>query len=209
MCPSTCASSVVSRLWKYTNNPTMPSSTTAPPPISSRLTFGFANPFGVSSSRNSSSVIRGAFVAFSSPTSISMLIVPPLLLCVNLFHLPDRPRQVRARLVEAIQRRDLVVVRARQRILGLNHFDVVRHSRLETVSRLIHFLFRKLHAQVGHLHFISRRLEIQQRGLHIQRELVAQVVFLLLQFLDFQVRADHLRVYSSTGKQRHVHTGLI
>jgi len=101
----------------------------------------------------------------------------------KLFHLPDRPRQVRARLVEAIQRRDLVVVRARQRILGLNHFDVVRHSRLETVPRLIHFLFRKLHAQVGHLHFISRRLEIQQRGLHIQRELVAQVVFLLLQFL--------------------------
>src|SRR6266851_7106850 len=131
MCPSTCASSVVSRLWKYTNNPTMPSSTTAPPLISSRLTFGFANPFGVSSSRNSSSVIRGAFVAFSSPTSISMLIFPPRSLGVNLFHLPDPTRQVRARLVEAIQGHNLVVVGPRQRILRLNHFDVVCHSRFE------------------------------------------------------------------------------
>src|SRR6266566_1484266 len=159
MCPSTCASSVVSRLWKYSNNPTIAASTTAPPVMISRLTLGFANPFGVSPS-NRSSVIRGAFAAFSKPTSISMLIVPPLLLCVNLFHLPNRPRQIRARLVEAIQRRNLVVVRASQRILRLNHFDVVRHACFEAVPRLIHFFLRELHAQVRHLHFIPRRLQI-------------------------------------------------
>src|SRR6266851_5069020 len=124
----------------------MAATTTAPPPTNSRRTFGFANPFGVSTSPNSSSVIRGAFDAFSNPTSISMLIVPPALLCVNLFHLPHRPRQVR--------------------------------------SRLIHFFLRKLHTQVRHFHFIPRRLQVQQRRFHIQRDLVPQIIFLLLQLLD-------------------------
>src|SRR6266436_1498078 len=209
MCPSTCASSVVSRLWKYANNPTIAAKTTAPPPISSRLTLGFANPFGVSSSPNSSSVIRGAFVAFSSPTSISMLIVPSRLLCVNLFHLPDRACQVRSRLVKSVQCGNLVIVGARQRILRLNHFDIVRHSRFEAVSRLIHFFLRKLHAQVRHFHFIPRRLQVQQRSFHIQRDLVPQIVSLLLQLLDLQVRADNLCVYSPAGKQRHIYAGLV
>src|SRR6266571_3455376 len=153
----------------------MVATTTAPPPITSRCTFGFANPFGVSSSRNSSSVIRGAFVAFSNPTSISMLIFPPRSLGVNLFHFPDR----------------------------------TRHSRLEAVPRLIHFFFRKLHSQIRHLHFISRRLQIQQRRLHVQRDLVPQIVFLLIQLLDLQVCANYLRVYPSTGKQRHIYAGLV
>src|SRR5260370_5021008 len=128
--------------------------------MSSLFTFGLANPLGVSSS-DSSSIPSGTFDAFSSPISISTLIVPPGSLCVNLFHLPHRPRQVRARLVEAEQRRNLVVVRTCERILCLNHFDVVRHSRFETVPPLVHFFLRKLHAQIRHLHFISRRLHFQ------------------------------------------------
>src|SRR6266513_239916 len=130
MCPSTCASSVVSRLRKYSNNPTIAASTTAPPAMISRLTLGFANPFGVSAS-NRSSVIRGAFAAFSKPTSISMLIVPPLLLCVNLFHLPSGACLIRPRQIEELQRRNLVDVRARQRVQGLKHFAVVRHGCFE------------------------------------------------------------------------------
>src|SRR5712664_1479326 len=209
MCPSTCASSVVSRLWKYTNNPTIAASATTPPAKSSRFTLGFANPFGVSSSRNSSSVIRGALAAFSSPTSISMLIFPPRSLGVNLFHLPDCAREVRARLVEAVQGHNLIVVGTRQRILRLNHFDVVCHPRFEPVARLIHFFLRKLHSQIRHLHFVARRLQIQQRRLHVQRDLVSQIVFLLFQFLDFQVCPNRLRVDPPSGKQRHVHARLI
>src|SRR5260370_30461297 len=117
--------------------------------MSSRRTLGFASPFGVSSS-NKSSVTRGTFVAFSSPTSISTLIVPPHSLRVNLFHLPQRPRQVRARLIEAVQRRNLVLVRAGQRILRLDHFNIVRDPRIEAVPRLIHFFFRKLHPHLHH-----------------------------------------------------------
>src|SRR5207245_11325726 len=98
---------------------------TAPPAASSnRFVFGLARPFGVSS-RDSSSVTLGTLTAFSNPTSISMLIVPPASLRVNPFHLPDRPCKLRSRLVEALQRRSLVIVRARQRVLRLDDFDVV------------------------------------------------------------------------------------
>ena len=122
--------------------------------------------------------IGRAFVAFSGPTSISMLIVPSLR--VNLFHLSNRTRIVRARLIETVKRRNLIVVRARQRILRLDHFNIVRHTRLEAVPRLIHFFFRKLHAQIRHRHLVPRRIQIDQRRLHIQRDLISQVVFLLL-----------------------------
>src|SRR6266853_5402701 len=108
-------------------SPATAASTTAPPPINSRRSLGLANPFGGSSS-NSSSVRRGTLVAFSNPTSISTLIVPPDLLRINFFHLAYRTRQVRARLVKSVQRRNLVVVCARQRVLRLNHFDVVCDS---------------------------------------------------------------------------------
>src|SRR6266581_48383 len=209
MCPSTCASSVVSRLWKYKYKPLIAASTTAPLEYSRRLILGFASPFGVSSSPSSSSVIRGTLAAFSNPTSISTLIAPPLSLRVNLFHLPDAPRKVRARLVEPVQRRNLVVVRPRQRILCLDHFDVVRHSRFEAVARLIHLFFRKLHAQVRHLHFVPRRLQVQQRRLYIQRDLVAQIVSLLFQFSNLQIPANNLRVNPSARKQRQIHAGLV
>src|SRR5229473_2053527 len=189
-------------------SPATAASTTAPPPIKSRRSLGFANPFAGSSS-NSSSVTRGTLVAFSNPTSISTLIVPPDLLRINFFHLAYRTRQVRARLVKSVQRRNLVVVCARQRVLRLNHFDVVCDPRFKAVSRLVHFFFRKLHTEVRHLHFIPRRLQIQQRRFYVQRDLVPQIIFLLLQLLDFQVRANNLGVNPSAGKQRHVHARLI
>src|SRR2546429_1129194 len=90
-----------------------------------------------------SSVIFGALAAFSSPTSISTLIAPPVSLGVNFFHLPDRSRQIRSRLIEPVKRRDLIVVRAGQRILRLDHLNVVRHARFEAVACLIDLLFGK------------------------------------------------------------------
>src|ERR1700731_4674253 len=103
------------------------SNRTTPPATSNRRTLGFFSPLGGSSRRSSSPSAGRTFAAFSSPTSISTLIVSSVLLRVNPFHLPDRARQVRARLVEAIKRRNLVVIGARQRILRLNDFNVVGH----------------------------------------------------------------------------------
>src|SRR5690242_8294496 len=121
----------------------MIATSTTPPAIRPRRSFGFFNPFGGSSSGSSSTGRLLTRAAFSSPTSISTLIASSL--CVNLFHLADRAGQIRACLVEAEQRRNLVVIRPRERILRLNHFNVVRHARLEAVARLIDFFLRKLH----------------------------------------------------------------
>src|SRR5579872_4621819 len=105
-----------------------------PPIIRNRRTFGLASPFFGSSIGNSRIVVSVFTRGLSNCSSMSTLIAPSL--GVNLFHLADRPRQIRARLIEPVQRRDLIVVGARQRILRLDHFDVVRHARLEAVARL-------------------------------------------------------------------------
>src|SRR5215470_12858839 len=125
---------------------------TAPAPNRIRFVFGLARPLG-GSSKSSSSVIFGTLAAFSNPTSISMLIVSPVSLGVNFFHLPNGPCKIRPRLIEPVERGNLVVVRARERILRLNNLDVVGHSGLEPVARLIHFFFRQLNSQIRHLHF--------------------------------------------------------
>src|SRR5271168_808179 len=116
--------------------PTITASSNAPPRISSKRIFGLANPLGAVSSILTGTC--GTLAAFSSPTSISMLIVTSLR--VNLFHAADRAGQIGARLIEAEQRGDLVVIGARQRILRLDHFDVVGHAGLEAVAGLIDFL---------------------------------------------------------------------
>src|ERR1700743_1217593 len=120
-------------------------SATTPPISKNRRTFGLASPFFGSSTGKSLSVVDSVFVrvGFSTCSSMSPLIAPSL--GVNLFHLADRSRQVRSRLIEPVQRRDLVVVGACQGILRLDHFDVVRHARTKAVACLIHFFFRKLH----------------------------------------------------------------
>src|ERR1035438_2496128 len=75
---------------------------------------------------------------------------------VDRLHLPDAVCQVRARLVVAVQCRDLVVAGARQSVLRLNHLHVVGHARLKAVAGLFHFLARQLDAQLGDLHFAAR-----------------------------------------------------
>src|ERR1017187_662632 len=62
---------------------------------------------------------------------------------VDRLQLAHAVRQVRPRLVIAIQGGDLVVAGARQPVLRLNHFHVVGHARLKAVAGLLHFLARQ------------------------------------------------------------------
>src|SRR3954469_25993695 len=174
---------------------------TIPPTISPKRSFGFFRPFG-GSPNGSSSVGRVlTLAAFSKATSISTLIASSL--CVNLFHLTNGPSQIRPCLVEAVQRRDLVIVRPSERILRLNYLNVVGHSCSEAVARLVDFFFRKLHAQIRNLYLVTCRIEIDQRGFYLQPDLVPQIRLLLLQFLNPQVRTHNVRANSAARKQRH------
>src|SRR5215475_4599765 len=216
MWPSTCASSVLSRLKKKMIRPATITKTAAPPEISNLRSFAFGFGAVISSSRRSSSVFGFTFVAFSSPTSISMLIpvsslreFPLFLLRVNFFHLADSSRIIRTRLIESVERHNLVIIRSCQGVLGLDHFNVVRHARLEAVARLINLFFRQLNPQIRYLHFVPPRLQIQQRRLHVQRNRIAQVRFLFVQYFQLKIRLHHFRVNSSAGKERHHDSRLI
>src|SRR5208283_3960384 len=56
------------------------------------------------------------------------------LLGVQRLHLPGGVRQIGTRLVIAVQRRNLVIVSARQFVLRVHHFDVIGHAGLEAVA---------------------------------------------------------------------------
>src|SRR5260370_14875070 len=100
---------------------------------------------------------------------------------VERLHLADAVRQVRPRLVIAVQGGDLVVAGARQAVLRLNHFHVVGNARLKTIARLFHFLPRQLDAEPGALHFTTRASQLGEGGVHVEHDAVAPRPLLLLQ----------------------------
>ena len=119
---------------------------------------------------------------------------------VGLFHLSDGTCIVRASLVEAVQRGDLIVVGPGKRILGLNHFNVVGHAGLKTVAGLINFIFGEFYAEIGDLHFVASGLQVQERGFDIESDLVAKVGLLLLQLLQLEIRFGDFRLDTSAVK---------
>src|ERR1035438_6174770 len=128
---------------------------------------------------------------------------------VDRLHLTDAVRQVRARLVVAVQGRDLVVAGARQSVLRLNHLHVVGHARLKAVAGLFHFLARQLDAQFGDLHFAARAAQPDDGGFHVELDAVAQFLLLLLQLAYGELRAGALRLYAPAGEERHLEVGLV
>src|ERR1039458_2036327 len=128
---------------------------------------------------------------------------------VDSLHLPDAVRQVRARLVIAVQGRDLVVAGARQPVLRLNHFHVVGHARLKAVARLFHFLARQIDAQLGDVHLAARAAQPGDGGFHVELDAVAQFLLLLFQLAYGELRAGTLRLYAPAGEERHLEVGLV
>src|ERR1039457_5810509 len=112
---------------------------------------------------------------------------------VDRLHLPETVRQVCARLVIAVQGRDLVVTGARQSVLRLNHFHVVGHARLKAVAGLFHFLACQLDAQLGDVHLAARTAQPDDGGFHVELDAVAQFPLLLLQLAYGELRAGALR----------------
>src|SRR5208283_3667583 len=178
-----------------------------PASIKPRRSWGLARGLAGGSGLGASAGGTATFAAFSSPTSISTLIVSSLR--VSLFHLSDGTCKVRPSLIKAIQRGNLVIVRSGQGILGGDHFNVVGDSGPETVTRLIHLLFRELHAEVGDLNFIAGGLQVQQGGFHVESNLVAEIGLLLLQFLQFEIGLSNFRLNAPTGENGHVDGGLV
>src|SRR5271165_3524785 len=131
-----------------------------PPTIKRMRSLGLTSLSEERSSFCSSGLGTLTFAAFSSPTSISTLIISSLR--VGLFHLSNGTREVSSCLVKAVECGNLVVVGAGQRILRLNDFNVVGDAGAEAVASLIDFFFGQLNAEIGDLHFVARGFQVQQ-----------------------------------------------
>ncbi len=113
-------------------------------------------------------------------------------------------REVGARLVVAVQGRNLVVVGAGQLVLRRNHFDIVGHAGLKAVARLRHFFVRQIHAQIGDIHLGARGFQLRDGGFHFERDPVPQVRLLLRELLQFDVSLCDLAFDSAAGKKRNL-----
>src|SRR6516225_6669544 len=189
------------------SSPTRTAPSTAPPRISARRIFKPARGFGAGSCSGGSGSGTLTSAALSSPTSISTLIVSSLR--VSPFHLANRAREVGASLIKAVQSRDLVVVGAGERILGGNDLDIVGYPGLEAVARLLNLIMSQLNAEIRYAHFVAGGVQIEQRCFHIESNLVSQVLFLLLDFLQFQVGFGDFGLDTAAGEERYADGRLI
>src|ERR1017187_4824072 len=128
---------------------------------------------------------------------------------VDRLHLPDAVRQVRPRLVIAVQGRDLVIAGARQPVLRLNHFHVVGDAGLKAVAGLFHFLARQLDAEFGDVHLAARAAQLSDGSLHVEHDAVAHFLLLLFQLADGEFGARPLRLYAPAGEDGHVEVGRV
>ena len=108
-----------------------------------------------------------------------------VLLGVERLHLSDAARQIRARLIVAVQSADLIVAGTRQLILRLRSLrHCWRQPTLEAVESLIHFLAGEVEPELGDVHFATRAGKLRDRVLHFQDDAVAYVLLLLFELTN-------------------------
>ena len=200
-CPSTCASSVLSRS-RYTETVRRLLRALLRGPISAKGEPRIREPLLRLFDRNVSQRRRFRLrsVGFSTCSSMSTLIAPSLGVPLP-FGRSIAP--VRSRLIEPVQRRDLVVMaRARESCAWSLRCCLPRP--LESGRVPDPLLLSMLHTRIRHLHFVPRRSEVDQRRLHFQCNLVSQICC-CCSIVDFKIRPVDLCVNPPAGENRHRH----
>ncbi len=103
----------------------------------------------------------------------------------------------------------MIVVGARQSVLGADHFDVVGYARLEAVAGLGDFLLREVDPQIGNIHFVLCRFKLRSRGFDLERDLALQIVALLVDFLEFEIRLGDLGANPAAREKGNIDADLI
>jgi hypothetical protein len=81
--------------------------------------------------------------------------------------------KVRASLVVAVKRGDLVIVGASQFVLPGDYFNVIGHARAEAVLRLRDLLLRQLHSEIRGLHLHACGFDLGQRDFYFLGDLIS------------------------------------
>src|SRR6266550_206297 len=227
MWPSTCALSVETwvRLQMYLRTPPATSRSSTAPRI---IRTNRRRPPGAASAAGASGAIPGSGRAprcFTSGSIVVAIVVsqslvncqqprvtnPGRKLGVSLMQRPrrpHRPRQRHARRRGGEPRVDVAIARPQQRGLRVDHFDVAGHARGKPLARLRQLLLRQLQPLGGDGPLRLRRVEIEQRALHVRRHLLAQVVLAYGRFLRDRTLLGDAPLAPEPVEQRHAHLHL-
>src|SRR5450755_4327336 len=111
---------------------------------------------------------------------------------VDSFHLSRGVGQIRTGLIVAVQRQNLIVVSAGQRILRADDLNIVSHAGLKPVARLGYLFVGEDYALIGNVHFAAGGGHLRDGGPYLESNLVALLKLLLRDLTQLEVGAGAL-----------------
>src|SRR6266481_722503 len=120
----------------------------------------------------------------------------------------QRPGELQFCHIVAIQAGDVLVIRARQRLLRLHDFDTVRYPGGETLLGARETFPGEVHVLTRNRYLLPRGLQIKECGADIIVNLSAQVFCFRLALPEYCFCFRNIAVDTSTSKDWYAHTRL-
>ena len=107
-----------------------------------------------------------------------------------------------------IEAGDVLIVRAGERLLGLNHLDAIGHTGSEAVLRPSKALIGEVDVLLCYSDLLFRRIEIEKGRSHVIVNLTANVFGFGLPLPQFSFRLRNLPFDPPSGEDRNTDPGL-
>src|ERR1035438_2397107 len=172
--------------------------------------------------RKSSSVAGSAWVLFSgcSASAFSLLAGRLCVVCsirlLSAFQIffdamlgvADSVRQFNLREIVGVKTLNVSFVCAGNRLLRLDHFQVVCHPCGKAILRLREFLLRQIDGTTRDCNLIGGSVQIEQGGANFVIDAASQISQLRTRLLQLRVSLENLTVSSIAGEDRDVDTPI-
>src|SRR5262249_42191515 len=120
----------------------------------------------------------------------------------------QRPGELQLRHVVAIQAGKVLIIRARQRLLSLHHFDAVGYARGETLFGTSEIFIGKILVLARDSYLLRGGLQVKKRSTDVVIDLPTQILGFRLALAKARFRFSDVALDMPTGENRHAHPRL-
>src|SRR5215472_4742637 len=172
--------------------------------IASRLDTAFSSLSKAGSDSGSSTSGRGWLTMQSSH---SWLVSRQILAVIGSRH-SQRPGELQFCHIVAIQAGNVLIIRARQRLLSLHDFNAIGHPGGESLLRAREIFIGKIHVLARDCYLLRSGLQTEKRGADVIIDLSAQVFCFGLALPKHSFRLSDIAFNASTSENRHAEPRL-
>ena len=126
----------------------------------------------------------------------------------SLFRIADGSRQLDFGEIMRIEALNVTLVRARDRLLSLNHLEIVRDPGRKAVLRLTQSLFGQIHRAASHLDLLCRGAQIEQGAPDFVVDAAAEIAKLRASLVELGVGFQDVAVDPASRKNWNRKTGV-